>query len=290
MKLKAGITEFTYDTNGFVIANSVDTIGIAEGSLRTLGGITSTKNMFCGADMYILGNLPLIVSSTNTTDSTSVSTGAIHTDGGLGVAKTIYLEGSMVPSSQNVKIFGGAYVGMGNRPIMSGGYSMTSDGFTVVNTTVETSLLTGASSVGSLTVPANVMKVGSTSQWIMSGIIETNTNSETIDIRFYSGATLILNYLFTLGSKLDAGSGFRFVGDVVCRVVGGVGVGEIMTVAQLSVGSVNGQAVTRNISKLVNIDTTVANLFDVRVIWGGASLNNTITAQQLTNFNIYQPL
>lgn len=288
IKLKAGVTEFTYDVNGFVIANNVDTIGSAEGSLRTLGGITSTKNMYCGANMYIVGNVPLVLSSTNTTDSTSVSTGAVHTAGGLGVAKTIHLEGSMVPSSGNLKVYGGLYAGLGNRPACTGGYSMTSDGDAVVNTIVETSLLSNASSVGSLTVGANTMKVGSTSHWMMGGIIETNSNSETIDVKFYSGATLIVNYLFTLGSKLDANSGFKFTGDIVCRSVGVSG--SIMTTAVLSVGDTNGQSVTRNISQSATIDTTIANTFDVRVIWGAANLNNTITARQLTNFNIYHPL
>jgi uncharacterized protein (DUF302 family) len=95
IKIKAGVSEFTYDADGFVIANALDTIGVAEGSLRTLGGITSTKNMYCGANMYIVGDVPTVLSSTNATDSSSVSTGAIHTDGGLGVAKDVHIGGSM---------------------------------------------------------------------------------------------------------------------------------------------------------------------------------------------------
>jgi hypothetical protein len=496
IKLKAGVTELTYDVDGFVIANNVDTIGIAEGSLRTLGGITSTKNMYCGANLYVIGDVKTNLtmdnnSITNVNDISTLSlnlnngnisnvldptsaqdastknyvdtninnpnylklTGGIMTgnitnlrtndnnvslglnsnagtfgvslgneagqntpptfgthigyrcgkntasaystalgfecqqdnsgSGSIGVgyragyqnhhanslpinanitalnstasnqmilkAGTTTLQAdttgltynsnniegdykangsvpmtgdldmntnniinvvdpvnpqdvatknyndtinSIVPTGGYLDIYGGLYVGSltHRRPIMSSGYTMITDGDIVIAAVAPTSLLTNSTGLGSLTVPANVMKIGSTSHWTMSGNIESGTNGETLNIYFYSGVTQILSKTFNLASKIDAGSSFRFVGDVVCRAIGGVGVGEIYTIGQLSVGTVNqSQSITVNVSQLSNIDTTIDNTFDVRCSYGSADLANRIQARHLTNYNIYQP-
>jgi hypothetical protein len=237
--------------------------------------------------MYIVGDVPLVLSSTNATDSTSVSTGAIHTDGGLGVAKTIYLEGTMVPSSANVKINGGLYVGISDRPVCSGGFTQTVDGTTVVNTVVETSIV--GTGVGSLTVGANIMKVGSTSRTVMGGIIETNANSETITFALYSGATQLITNTYTLAAKLTAGSAWKLDVDMIVRGIGNPG--SIITLGRLTFGEVNAEASSRTATNTNNtINTLIANTFDVRITWGTASAGNSITCQQLYTTNVYQPI
>ena len=274
--------------NGLVSTN--DEFVIASGTLGNdlsqfrVDGTSGTCGL--GTDSYRFGRcfLASFLDNSDTTDATSVSTGSIRTAGGLGVAKTIHCEGSIVPSSTNVKVYGGLYVGMGNRPVASGGYSQTAL-TSVTNTTVETSLV--SSGLGSLTIPANVMKQGSTSTAILAGFIDTGGNSQTISFRTRSGGTLLAFLTCQTGNNLTAGSGWELRQTITCTQEGATG--QLFITTTVSAGSESNQAFTRTSSNLVTFDTTVANTFDATVEWGTADVNNTIACHMFNTQNIYQP-
>lgn len=104
-------------SNGaLTITNATATSSTTTGALIVTGGIATAADITCGDDLFMsnggvinfnAGNLTLThsagtltnsgilvntgaVSVDDTTESTSTTTGSIHTDGGLGVAKDIY--------------------------------------------------------------------------------------------------------------------------------------------------------------------------------------------------------
>ena len=79
------------------ITNTTDTISPSTGSFVTAGGIGIAKSLSVGASVAVGGNLSVSgttslsgdLSLTGTDDSTSTSTGAIITAGGVGIAKAL---------------------------------------------------------------------------------------------------------------------------------------------------------------------------------------------------------
>src|SRR6185437_1632685 len=65
-------------------------------AIITAGGIGAAKNLYVGGNEIVTGT----ITSNNTTDSSSTSTGGIIGAGGLGVAKTAYFgTGIYLPST-----------------------------------------------------------------------------------------------------------------------------------------------------------------------------------------------
>ena len=95
----------TTGTNDIVLANGLaDALSVTDGSADVLVIDTSTAGnvMTFTAAFTVSG----AVSVDDTTDSTSATTGSIHTDGGLGVAKDLYVGDDILIAATGVINFG----------------------------------------------------------------------------------------------------------------------------------------------------------------------------------------
>lgn len=180
-------------------------------------------------------------------------------------------------------IIRGLYIGPGTRPVVSGGFTQTNT-VTINNTATET-LLTGTG-IGTLTMPANAIVVGSTSLMRIAGEFLTFANNQVLTLRVkkVAGTPADLNFLvlpITIQStspltpwNLD----FLFT----CR---NTGVGA--TFAYRAAGSFGTQVVQFN--GLAGLDTTVSNTLNTTAQWTTLNINNSINSAQLLTTNLYQP-
>ena len=193
--------------------------------------------------------------------------------------------GVLIPGTGNLVVAGGIYAG--TRPVCSGGYTQIAVK-TVTNTTAETTLIDLASAKGSIVVPANAMRSGSTSRMFCSGVIDTSGNNEDLELRLYSGASLIMLFPITTGTNITANSGWTIEATTVVKTVGVNGF--IITSAVFTAGNDGSQSIIRTKTETALIDTTVDNQFNLTVKWAVAAATNTITAEIVNSFNIYQPI
>ncbi len=144
---------------------------------------------------------------------------------------------------------------------------------TVGNTGVETSLI--GAGVGTTTIPASYLSIGSMIRVSITGTIGTDVVVPAITIKFYYGATVIATATHTPVAQLAAASFFEFTATSVVTAIGASGsmtAGAIMWPRTLTaLGPFANPAA-------VSVDTTTAKAIDVKVTWGTANANNTITA------------
>ena len=202
-------------------------------------------------------------------------------------ATALSIAGAIVPTGGNLLVTGGVYVGNANRPVMSGGYSQIAQ-VTISNTVVETTLIDITGAVGTLSIPANTMRVGSTSKFFIAGLIDTTSASQDITLRIKSGTTTLSTFAVTTGTNLNAGSSFTLEGNILVRTIGVTG--SIITSAMFAAGNTGNQSFTRNNITTGVIDTTAINTFEFTVEWAIASVNNTITSQIISTQNVFQPI
>lgn len=255
--------------------NDTDITNLQNNKLNANGSLPMSGTLFMN-DNYISDVLPPV----NGSDAANKT----YVDDKVNLANTI------VPDGGNLQIYGGLYVGMGNRPAVSGGWTQTSLGTLIENSITEASLL--GSGVGSLTVPIGAIKEGSTSRFVCGGTIQSAGNGRQITFFLYSGASLIMQKQYTLANTLGVGSAFKIEVDLVCHGVDGGGIANMYTVGRFTFGEANNVSEVRTALNGGTINTLVANTFDVRVQWGGVSpeLNNKIQSYLGYSTNLYQPL
>ena len=199
------------------------------------------------------------------------------------VKTTVLQTDSIAPPSDNLVVDGGIYSGI--RPVCTGGYAQIAE-VTVTNTIVETTMINATGALGTLTLPANIMRVGSTSVLRCSGLIDTGNTNEVITFRLFSGATQILKIVQT-GLNMDAASAFSIELISTVKTVGVTG--SITTTGTFTAGNTSLQAVLRVRTQTTVIDTTVANTLNITAEWGAAKITNVITTQIVNAYNVYQP-
>ena len=97
------ITSGTIHTTSGADASSVDT-----GALQVDGGVGINKKLYVGGNTYLINdlnvsgstNLAGITHVTDTTDASSVDTGALQVDGGVGINKNLYVGGTIYGNVQ----------------------------------------------------------------------------------------------------------------------------------------------------------------------------------------------
>jgi hypothetical protein len=183
----------------------------------------------------------------------------------------------IIPPIEGVRILGKAYIN--NRPIMSGGFSMTTEQ-SVSNTTAQGNLI--GPGVGSLTIPANAMVAGSASVSILTGVFDTNGQRDLI-IRVFTGPTSqVLLDEFLINVPNIVSSAYQL--DTYLRVVSTGTTGSIYITNKFVSNVVNSLT-----NSLKTINTTVNNTFRVTAQWSVAAPETVIVSFAFNSFNIYQP-
>jgi len=181
--------------NNLCISSTADVSSYYTGSLTVAGGTSITKGLWVSgtlqvrsssdfyADLTVFGNRSVFVA---TTDSTSVGTGTLITNGGIGVAKNISIGANLFvggtclvtgnttltggvlvnsavnatsPTTGSVVIAGG--VGVGSDMYLGG--NLFSGGATFAqNVTIQGSISAGSATYGSMTVTGNTTLSGTT--------------------------------------------------------------------------------------------------------------------------------
>jgi hypothetical protein len=147
----------------------------------------------------------------------------------------------------------------------------------VANTTTETTLF--STGVGTLTLPANFLKVGQTILVKLEGT-HGGTANPTLTINCYLGATLIATGNFTENNVSNEWLKIEFACTV--RTVGATG--TVMTQGHYESSEPKIYAVRNGTStSAVTVDTTASLTIDVKAQWSAANAANTIT---ITNASV----
>jgi len=153
----------------------------------------------------------------------------------------------------------------------------------VSNTTVETSIL--GAGVGSAAVAANTFKVGGALKFDIKGALRTNGAGQTLILKVYAGPTsniLIATASTSVLSDITAIKYFNIDLNLVIRQIGGAGTASIYTAGELRYpGSSSNEISIREVESTL-FNTTAANVFDVKVQWGDANVNNSIVSEIAT--------
>lgn len=262
---------------------------IRPGLVRVTNNLNVDGGMDVGGGMNVAQNGGLLTVF-DTTDATSVSTGSVSTAGGLGVAKTIYCEGSVVPSSGNLKVFGGLYAGFGNRPAVTGGFSSNTD-VSVFGGVLPAPISIAGAGFGSLTTPANAIKVGSTSILEAGGVVTTQNAAHTLNLTLRINGSVVQTIQMTFAKNLVS-SPWILKTVINCRTPGQSG--SLMYHSFFSVLNSNGiEPLDANGGSVntVATDTTVPLTFDTFAQWeANSDPADEFICKYFTTHNAYQPL
>jgi hypothetical protein len=142
----------------------------------------------------------------------------------------------------------------------------------VANSVAETSIFTGASFVGTRTLPANFFKVGKTIRIGVESIVGI-TGTPTLTIRMKLGSTTILTATSAALSAI-ASQPHHTVIEITCYATGASGAvrGHIWNLIGIIANNV---AIT---TANVTVDTTASQVIDVTAQWSVANAANTIQA------------
>ncbi len=180
----------------------------------------------------------------------------------------------------------GLYVGAGNRPVNTGGFTQTNS-VTVSNSNVQT-LLTGTG-VGSLLMVGGSTVGGSTSMMRLAGVFQTSSNNQVITLRLKraGGTTVSPDFILlaiTINNTWPAGTPWELQLLNTCRTPGASATFATSTKA------IFGDQVIASNATTATYDTTVTNVFTTTAQWTTISPNNSITLHQTITNNLYQPM
>jgi hypothetical protein len=154
-------------------------------------------------------------------------------------------------------------------------FTQTTD-VTVANTVSETTVL--GTGIGSLTLPAGALTAGKTLRGTLRGYVNA-TADPTLSVKVYLGAVAVYTGP-TLSIYPDTDSAFTMMFDVTCRTVGSSGTVQSQANTLYIVDEEGTKfSVPLDVSQTstVTIDTTSANVINVKTAWGTADVGNAIT-------------
>lgn len=148
---------------------------------------------------------------------------------------------------------------------------------TIANTTTETTTLSGTC-VGSLTIPANWLSVGSSFRLKGGGVFSTFLTPGNVTVRIKLGGVTIATGTISNILASATNSGFDFEAIVVCRTIGASGTVMANGIATYETGTLaRGTLSLNNAGATSTIDTTANAAFDVTYQWATANASNTVT-------------
>lgn len=163
-------------------------------------------------------------------------------------------------------------------------FAQTTDSAAVVNTTVETTII--STGVGTLSVPANQFQVGASYVAYLSGVMSSQNNA-ILEIYLRSNGSILADTnpitLFATTGKF-----WELHVNFTVRSIGAGGVAAIVTSGRFSYNKDSGNIPESQGFSNVNstsFDTTINNTLVITAQWGNASPLNSI---QTKIFNLYR--
>ena len=165
-------------------------------------------------------------------------------------------------------------------------FAQTSDSTPVVNTTVETTLI--STGVGTLTVPANQFQVGASYIAYLSGVMSSQNNA-TMEIHLRSNGFILAD---TSPMTLSAATGkfWELHVNFTIRAIGGGGVAAIVTSGRFSYNKNAGnnpESVGFSSTNNTTFDTTINNTLVINARWGSASPLDSIYTKIFNLYRVY---
>ncbi len=146
---------------------------------------------------------------------------------------------------------------------------------TIANTTTETTLLNGTGAVGSLSIAANTLTVGTRIRFLVVGSFGT-TLTPTIRARMLAGATVLADTTAqTPAAAIAANTYYQIETYSVVTAIGASGSITTSIIQWPAYLTALGAYV---IPATATVDTTQAITFDLKWTWGTANALNTITS------------
>lgn len=142
--------------------------------------------------------------------------------------------------------------------------------------------------VGTLTIPANTLKIGDSFAAKMCGNL-TNTNNQVLHFRIKSNGVVIIDALeYTLSTATN--KIFDLILDFTITKIGGAGVAELFANGSFTYNKDASNAIDGINFGLVSntvFNTTVANTLSITAEWITNNAANTIRSQNFTLTKIY---
>jgi hypothetical protein len=149
-----------------------------------------------------------------------------HSDINL-LGNLIMSTGVVVPTNGTVNIYGGLYIGgMANRPVVSGGYTATQP-LSLSNTGVETSIV--GTGFGTLTIPSDIIKVGSTSKVYAGGDLLCDTKDDEIKFNLKINGSTVSSFIVSL-DVVGSPQAWQMNCILLCHTIGVTGTMYINTI------------------------------------------------------------
>lgn len=148
---------------------------------------------------------------------------------------------------------------------------------TIANTTTETSLF--GTGLGTLTLPANALAVGTTIRIRMSGVVSSTGANAPLRVKL-GGTTLATSDALNFATITNRA--WRLEVDITCRTTGATGtvIGQGIFWYQISTVAVNGLGLA--MTATATIDTTTSLALALTAQWSAANPAHTITCTNAT--------
>ena len=137
----------------------------------------------------------------------------------------------------------------------------------------------GATSQGTLSVPANGFAVGDAFHCKLGGYIDSVNNTD-VEIRIKSNGTIILAESGLIQLPAMTQKVFEIELDFVIRSIGGTGSAEVLTMGEINYVQNSGtsfEGYNFCTSNNTTFDTTIANTLDITWEWKTGSSQNSVT-------------
>ena len=160
-------------------------------------------------------------------------------------------------------------------------FNQTSQGATLTNTTTETDIL--GTGVGSLTIPANIFKVGDGFHGKIGGTISAQ-NGDSIIIRIKSGTTTLAS-TGAISLQAVTSLAWEIELDFTIRTLGATG--QIFTNGNFAYNRNTGSLEGFVFGDLQTINTTISNTLSVTAEWQQAKTQDIIFTDMTTLYRTY---
>ena len=160
-------------------------------------------------------------------------------------------------------------------------YTQTNSSTPVTNTVVETSLLDGG--LGTLTVPANMFKMGDSFRAVLTGYI-SSVNNHTLHIRVKSNGVLLAD-TGVITMPATTAQHWKLDIDFTVRALGVAGVASIASGGSFIYNKDASNAfegVNFSVENTTTFDTTIDNTLVITAQWGTANAGDSIYSEIFT--------